>query len=273
MDLDHAVIVGGKYQKRKTKREQAYKNRCVDLCFSVSKFMFQSLLFSKYRDKDPLLQNFHPPCQHRVGRFVCLSFARTILARAKRNIFFKQNRKKQDKLLSFLMDVKLPKRTRKKMRGSSKDCSVLGKRRLDTIAEGIQTGVGVIDKRGGDRKAARSKSKRLYLPSILSINKLFRIYNDSIDENVKVKKTFFAKIFFTKFNLGFGSPASDMCSYCHRTRSAIQSCEDGQEKQRLITYLAVHKAKTKAFHALMKETPYASVTYAFDLQQVQLYLN
>nr|CAI5846537.1 unnamed protein product [Callosobruchus analis] len=165
MGLDHAVIVGGncdgtrKRQKRKTKREQAYENR--------------------YRDKNPLLQNFYPPCPHRVGRFVCLSVARTILVRAKRNIFFKQNRKEQDKRLSFLIDVKLPKRSHP--RGPERRCeghSIVVKyfllssqgeklfvcskffqrlfgRRLNTIAEGIQTGAGVIDKRGGDRKTAR----------------------------------------------------------------------------------------------------------------------
>nr|CAI5850146.1 unnamed protein product [Callosobruchus analis] len=90
------------------------------------------------------------------------------------------------------------------------------------------------------------------------------MYNDSVDENLKDKKTFFAKIFSTKFNLDFGSPACDTCSYCLRTRSAIQSCDDGQEKQHLISYrLAVHKANAK------ERDPYAGATYAFDLQLVQ----
>nr|CAH7716059.1 unnamed protein product [Callosobruchus chinensis] len=77
------------------------------------------------------------------------------------------------------------------------------------------------------------------------------MHSDSVDENLKVEKTLFPKI-STKFNLGFGSSACDTCSYYLRTRSAIQSCEDGQEKQRLISYVAVHKATAKGFHASMK---------------------
>nr|CAI5846361.1 unnamed protein product [Callosobruchus analis] len=83
------------------------------------------------------------------------------------------------------------------------------------------------------------------------------MYNDSVDENLKAKNTFFAKILSTKFNLDFDHLL------------AICSCDDCQEKQRLISCLAVHKGKAKAFHALTKETPYASVTYAFNLQLVQ----
>nr|CAH7716063.1 unnamed protein product [Callosobruchus chinensis] len=170
--------------------------------------------------------------------------------------------------------------------------------------KGIKTGAGVIDKRGGDRKTARlakktskviefasnlkaceshyarSKSKRLYLPSILSINKLFRMHSDSVDENLKVEKTFFPKI-STKFNLGFGSSACDTCSYYFRTRSAIQSCEDGQEKQRLISYVAVHEAKAKGFHASIKRhckchicvqpPPKLNIGEAFYSRQVSFY--
>nr|CAI5829181.1 unnamed protein product [Callosobruchus analis] len=174
------------YVQQHLKTVRIYCDSCGAQNKNHSDGCYNIYYIQQYKDKDPLLQNVHPPCQHRVGRFVCLSVARTILARAKRNIFFKQNRKEQDKLLSFLMDVKLPKRSRprgpeRRCEGynivainclfapsSSKDCSVLGKRRLDTIAEGIQTGAGVIDKRGGDRKTARfakklPKSWNLYL--------------------------------------------------------------------------------------------------------------
>jgi hypothetical protein len=235
-------------------------------------------------------------------------------------MFFKLNRKYQDKRFAFLMEVKLPKRGRFRgpMRKNKPHSFVVnyflkaadnqnipvctkffrklfgvGQRRLNTIAEGCKTGEGVVDKRGGDHKEpkygekrvkvyeflsklkaceshySRNKSQRLYLPSNLNINKLFKMYNNSVTDNLKVKKTFFTKIFETKFNLGFGSPASDNCSFCHRTKTEIKTCENEREKQSLIAQFYVHKARAKAFHTLMKLNPYDSTTYIFDLQQVQ----
>lgn len=248
---------------------------------------------------------------------MCCGISRSTLARAKRNVFFKSDQKEQDKRLSFLMDVKVPKRSR--IRGEIQKnichrvainyflltsseirkipvCSKffgklfgIGQRRLNTIAEGILRGTGVTDMRGGDHKLkkyskkrekvyelisklracesrySRNKSQRLYLLPTLNINKLFQKYNSIIGEELKVKKTFFSKIFETKFNLGFGSPASDTCSFCKRTRTEIQAC-DGQKKQTLMANLHVHEVRTKAFHGLMKGKPYGSVSFVFDLQ-------
>lgn len=273
----------------------------------------------RYKDQDPLLLNFNPTCQHREGRFECRTISKNILAKAKRNVFLQLNKTQQDKRLSFLMDVTVPKRER--VRGNARKnkrhrvavkyfllssdrrisvCSDffkklfgVGQRRLNTIAEGIKTGRGVIDKRGGDHKVktyagkrkkvyefianlkaceshySRNKSQRLYLPSSLNINKLFKQYNTAVSNELKVKKTFFTKIFETKFNLGFGSPACDTCSYCQRTRTEIHNCQDAHQKQSLMANLMVHKTRAKAFHKLMKENPFGSVTYVFDLQQVQ----
>lgn len=275
-----------------------------------------------------MLVNFRPPCRHPGPRgknavFKCGDISRNVLARAKRNVFFKNiDRKEQDKRLTFLMHVGYPKRFRiaggeeqrkRKRRRFAVDyflwsadkkklpiCSKffcklfqVGQRRINTIAEGVLSGKGVQDKRGGDHKAnkysekrlkvyeflsklkaceshyARNKSKRLYLPSSLNINRLFKLFNSTVDNDYKVKKTFFTKIFETKFNLGFGTPACDSCSYCYRTKTEIQNCLDMAEKQTLITNRIIHKRRAKAFHSLMKAKPEGSMTYIFDLQQVQ----
>lgn len=245
-----------------------------------------------------------------------------MLSKAKRKVFSKPNRADQDKKLSFLMTVNLPKRRRsskavvkrprtinrfsvqlfllssenKKLRVCSKFFQKLfgiGQRRMNTIAEGIISGEGVKDKRGGDHKLkkygdkrssvynfisklnakeshySRNKSRRLYLPSTLNINQLFLLYNDSVEAPLKVKKTFFVKIFATKFNLGFGSPASDTCSYCHRLKNKIEMCRDSKEKQTLIAEIGAHRLRAKTFHKIMKENISDCVSYVFDLQQVQ----
>ena len=170
----------------------------------------------------------------------------------------------------------------------------IGVSRIMTIAKGIQSGKGVQDKRGGDHKVgkfqakrqkvteflsklrageshySRNKSKRLYLSSTLSIRKLFIMYNNSVPDNLKVKKSFFTKNFTTKFNLGFGTPASDTCSYCLRLHHEIKIAFDKINKQELITELRIHKIRAKQFHKLLKEEPYGSKTFVFDMQQVQV---
>lgn len=60
----------------------------------------------------------------------------------------------------------------------------------------------------------RGKSKRYYLPAELSINKLWRMYNNSQVDDLKVKKSYFHNIFNQNYNLGFGSPRTDVCLTC-----------------------------------------------------------
>ena len=63
--------------------------------------------------------------------------------------------------------------------------------------------------KGRESPYTRKKGQRLHLSSELSISKLFTLYNASVSSELKVKKIFFSKIFSTKFNLGFGTPATD----------------------------------------------------------------
>ncbi|KAJ4433057.1 hypothetical protein ANN_15314 [Periplaneta americana] len=172
--------------KKKSKREQEYENR--------------------YRDNDPHLMQFEPPCQHKEGRFRCCSIPINALCKAKRTLFANPNKKQQDMRLSFLLDVNSPKRQirRKKIPVCARFFRKLfsiGQIRVNTISKGIASGKGVIDKRGGDHKVGkfearrkevvkfisklkgteshynRSKSQRLYLSSDLSVNKLFKMYS------------------------------------------------------------------------------------------------
>lgn len=44
------------------------------------------------------------------------------------------------------------------------------------------------------------------------------IYNEEIGDHLKVKHPYFHKIFSWYFNLGFGSPATNVSSYYHRAK-------------------------------------------------------
>lgn len=114
------------------------------------------------------------------------------------------------------------------------------KHRVQTIMKHFfRTGSLKTERRGGNRKEllfkekldavktfissfncdephyCRGKTKRFYLPAELNINKMWRMYNaQTQNNNLQVKKAYFRKIFNTHFNLGFGSPRTDVCSTC-----------------------------------------------------------
>ena len=169
----------------------------------------------------------------------------------------------------------------------------VSRRRLNTIASTVKQSRNICERRGGDRKStkyeakkksvmdfiarlpareshySRKKSKRLYLSSDLSINKLYKFYNSNAIESLRVKKTFFYNIFSTEFNLGFGNPATDTCSYCMRMTHLLKTVTDEREKTKLKTELSVHKMKSDAFYKLMKKKLPNTASFCFDLQQVQ----
>lgn len=61
-----------------------------------------------------------------------------------------------------------------------------------------------------------------------------------------------------------------MCGFCVRTQTLINNSKDKTEIDRLKVTLRVHKLRAKQFFALMEENPLNSVSYCFDLQQVQV---
>lgn len=171
----------------------------------------------------------------------------------------------------------------------------LSQRRLLTISKQILEGERIKENRGGDRRSKkylekrnavvqfignlkgreshynRQKSVRIYLSSTLNVTKLRTMYNFSFDSTLQVKKTFFNNIFATQFNIGFGSPATDVCSFCYKLQNQKKITMDVQEKNRIMTKLRLHKLSAKQFNLLMKEEDSEqTVTFCFDLQQVQV---
>lgn len=170
----------------------------------------------------------------------------------------------------------------------------VSQRRLLTISKFIQSGDAIIEKRGGDHRSQkyaikhkavvdfignfkgmeshynRRKSVRIYLPSELNVTKLYKMYNSSVDTELKVKKTFFAQIFAKNFNIGFGTPATDVCSFCYQMKNQIKLAKTEQEKHRAMTKRRIHKISAKQFHLLMNNEPEQCVSFCFDLQQVQI---
>ncbi|XP_045457147.1 uncharacterized protein LOC123667235 [Melitaea cinxia] len=166
------------------------------------------------------------------------------------------------------------------------------RQRLSTIIKCVMDGKVPKEERGGDRRSAKSqekkehlrnflrnlpcseshynraKSKRVYLDAGLNIKKLRMLYNNSVTNELNVKRTMFYEVFTFEFNIGFRSPASDACSSCILLSNSIKNEKDSSKKQELMTKLRIHKLRANFFFKLLKEKVDNSITICFDLQQV-----
>lgn len=113
----------------------------------------------------------------------------------------------------------------------------------------------------------RGNTKRYYLSSELSINKLWQMYNDQAENEVKVKSSYFRNVFRKKYNLGFGTPRTDVCSHCLQFAEKFKSETDTSIRNDLIIRHRVHKLKAKAFFGFVKEEAPNMLTLSFDCEK------
>lgn len=170
----------------------------------------------------------------------------------------------------------------------------VGRTRVQNISNAKFEGNSIEEKRGGDRKSHqstekrnsvrtfigrlrgteshynRNKSRRIYLSCDLSIKKLHKLYNESTEPTHKVHFAMFYRIFVNEFNIGFRSPASDTCSRCTFLTNKIKEFQQGSaERNKYMIEKRVHKQRANAFYKLLKTVVPNSVSYCFDLQQIQ----
>lgn len=168
----------------------------------------------------------------------------------------------------------------------------VSKQRVNTVAKVIRAGEVPKENRGGDRKSQKSegkkecvrnflkrlkgreshynrkKSKRIYLSASLSVAKLWRLFNKECPQN-RVSYFMFRKIFIHDFNIGFSSPASDVCSTCTRLKQQYKFETKAEIRNELLVEYRVHRKRAAAFYELAKEVPENSLSFCFDLEQVQ----
>lgn len=156
-----------------------------------------------------------------------------------------------------------------------------------------ETGTLIKELRGGDRVSQKYKQKKesvmnfinslrcsephycagstnqRYLPAELTIVKLWKMYNSSVEgnNNLKVKQWYFRNIFNTSYNLGFGSPRVDVCSICLQFDERLKRTSTEIEKNTLLTEKRIHKLRAKAFYSLLKENDTIICTLSFDCQK------
>lgn len=164
---------------------------------------------------------------------------------------------------------------------------------LTVIRKHFETGEYPTEKRGGDHKSHKfvekrnsvkdfikslnssephycrgSSSVRHYLPAELNINKLYEMYKNREIQPIATK-SLFRKVFNTEFNLGFGSPKTDICSTCLQFQEKIKVETDIGKKTELITLKRVHSLRAKAFYDVLKSQDERTLTLSFDCQKNQ----
>lgn len=114
----------------------------------------------------------------------------------------------------------------------------------------------------------RSKtSVRVYLPCDLNFKKLFNHYLHRVPELMHVKLTYFRKYVNANYNIAFGTPMTDCCSTCLRTKEQLKVATSLEVRQKLNIEHRVHMTKAKAFFKLLKHQKPNAAYFSFDCQK------
>ena len=170
------------------------------------------------------------------------------------------------------------------------------RKRINLIAKYYrETGSALPERRGGSRRKpvhvqteesitewikkykcreshyGRGKSVRKYLPPELTVMKMWRDWKHEQRRcNLPVSSySKFYQVFSVKFNLGFGNPRQDVCSFCEVQRNKVNSEKDARKKQEYMTQFRLHKLRAKKFYQIMREKAPGVISVCFDMQQNQ----
>ena len=167
------------------------------------------------------------------------------------------------------------------------------RKRLNRIAKNFfETGASPVERRGGERikKDAKDTTQsiiafikripveeshygrgvcgRQYMSPELSVTKLWKMWKKEREATSSpvVSLSTFGNLFRGRFNIAFGKPKVDVCSYCEETTNRIQAGVDAEENRAL---LRLHRARAKQFYKILKESAADQNTLciAFDMQQ------
>ncbi|KAJ8875921.1 hypothetical protein PR048_023829 [Dryococelus australis] len=79
----------------------------------------------------------------------------------------------------------------------------------------------------------------------------------------------FHDIFMMTFNLGFGNPRSEVCSFCEEQNKKLQLATYEKERKTLMVDKRLHTLRENTFYSQLKIDPAESITVVFDCQQNQ----
>lgn len=203
---------------------------------------------------------------------------RVVVGPVKRHRPRNDSKAKKSVTSSYFLRLKSAKRIRVCKKAFGKVFGVGADRLTDMIDYYNKAGEAKPELRGGDHKVkkygpkrnsviefikklkaresqySRNKSCKLYLPhEFKSIKNLCRIYNSNQQPSNRVTYPFIRKFFCSNFNLAFGTPRTDVCSFCLRYKHLLLVETDPSKKLLNRARLRVHKLRSKEFYKLLKQ--------------------
>ena len=113
--------------------------------------------------------------------------------------------------------------------------------------------------------ARRGAPGRKYLPSDLSIARMYRLFEEQTHDEVSL--SLYYSVFRSQFNLGFGHPAAETCSTCtaHRQRVADNSLTDGARQTVSASFL-LHCVLSMLFALRKAYFPHLTINFTFPIR-------
>lgn len=85
-----------------------------------------------------------------------------------------------------------------------------------------------------------------------------------------MKRSNFRHVFNTNFNIGFGSPRTEVCSTCTSLDERLKYTDDLDKKKALFVEKRIHTLKAQSFYTYLKEKRDDLLIFSFDCQKNQV---
>ena len=151
------------------------------------------------------------------------------------------------------------KEARPEARGGRR-CTELDERKRNAVVDHIQS-----FKCKASHYSRKDSPGRKYLPYELSVAKMYRMFREH--NHLQVSYSLYHSVFSHKFNLGFGSPATDVCATCTQFRHQVRNdtlTED--EKKVIAAEFILHRRRQRQFYDIMNRVG-DTTTVCFDMME------
>lgn len=117
----------------------------------------------------------------------------------------------------------------------------------------------------------QGRPRRKYLPATLSIMAMWRMFRKAHKKDTHFTECTYEQyrlVFNTCFNLGFGTPRTDICSECEDKIQGLKNTVDGIARVQLALELLLHEHEARKFYALLNEE-FNETTAVFAVEMMQ----
>nr|CAD7401757.1 unnamed protein product [Timema poppensis] len=142
---------------------------------------------------------------------------------------------------------------------------VIYEKKRDAVKEFIKTFKPIQKHYSMGRK---NNTIRQYLPSELSVNKMWKMYMEANpSKDLQVQYEFFRNTFNENFNIGFDAPYTDKCSTCTRLEYQIANENDNNKKEDLNIEFKGHKIRAERFYEILRKKNDDELVISYDCQK------